>query len=136
MKLYINNHVQDQYDTRAKGMLNLQGVHNMKVLVQREKNGLKINQLKGCFKVNGVYLIANLYKNKHTDALALKGLTVLTQKQMELSRNFGCGNHLKTTYNMKIDNIEYEEKFFDYNDYNDFFKTYNWSEDDVVELNF
>ena len=62
----------------------------------------------------------------------MKGLTVLTEKQLKLSRNFGYGNKLSKAFKMNTDKIYFEDKYFDLNDYLDLFKELEWNEDDVI----
>ena len=139
MNVYINKHVQEQFDnrTRTQEDITLEQKSSMRVLVQREKNGKKIDVLKGCIRLeNGLYLIVNIYKHIKTKKLTMKALTVLTNKQLRLSRNFGKGNQLKNYFNVKTENVILEDKFFDYNTYIDYFKEVEWSESDVTSLNF
>lgn len=136
MKVYINKHLQEQFDKRVKyGKIELEEKSIVQVLVQREKNGLQINELKGCIELNTTpktFLIVNVYQNKINNEMAMKGLTVLTEKQLRLSRNFGKGNRLKDRYKMKTETLIFEDKFFDYSTYDDYFKQIKWTEQDVI----
>lgn len=137
MKVYVNEHLQEQFGKRVRqGELALENKSIVTVLVQREKNGTKINQLKGCIELQTVpkmYLIVNVYTNKENQTMAMKGLTVLTEKQLILSRNFKNGNHLAQKYKMKTEELIFENKFFDYGTYDDYFKGYVWNENDVIK---
>lgn len=136
MKVYINKHLQEQFSNRVKqGRLELNKRSLVEVLVQREKNGTIINQLKGCIALDTfpkTYLIVNVYKHKQTQEFVMKGLTVLTEGQLKTSRNFGCGNKLKKAFKMNTETVLYKEKYFDLLDYEDFFKGIEWSEEDVI----
>ena len=136
--LYINSHIEKQYADRLYAVSNkqrLQPTKEMILLIQREQNGKPIEAIKGCIKlVNGLYLIVNVYLKKSSKDIQMKGLTVLTKKQLDLSNNFRNGNHIEKVVKINIDAMVLKEKFFDYNDYSDIYKDLEWDESQIIPI--
>jgi len=134
--LYINEHINNQYNDRinkADFKVTLQITNEMILLVQREKNGTLIKEIKGCIKLtSGLYLIVNTYLEKTSKDVSMKGLTVLTKNQLKSSKNFAKGNHLTKKVELKVDELVYEEMYFDYSKYSDIYKDLEWDETGVT----
>jgi hypothetical protein len=134
--LYINEHIEKQYQDRlfaATSNMPLTITNEMTLLIQRQKNGLEIKEIKGCIKLeNGLYLIVNTYLKKNSKDISMKGLTILTKKQLNLSRNFKNGNHLETPVKIKVSGTLKGEMYFDYSKYEDIYKNLEWDETQVV----
>lgn len=134
--IYINKHTLESFTKRNKNQkidLSVGGIVEVNVLVQRHIKERNITALKGVVTLkNGLFLLVNIYKNKINNILTMKTLTILTEFQLITSYNLNFGNHLNKGYNVIVDNILVEDKFFDYSLYDDFLNGIEWTEDDVV----
>lgn len=115
--LYINNHSQEREEIKKIN-------NNIKMFIvkQVEKNGIKVNVKRGLLETKkGNFIILNIYENNKTKKLFAKTLTVLTSKQLALSRNMNKGIKEKgIVYNLNIKEIQYKEIFFDYESFKDY----------------
>lgn len=114
---YINNHSQEREEIKKIN-------NNVKMFIvkQVEKNGLKVNVNRGLLETKkGNFIILNIYEDIKTKKLFAKTLTVLTSKQLALSRNMNKGKKERgIVYNLNIKKIQYEESFFDYQSFKDY----------------
>jgi len=107
----------------------------IEIIIQREIKGKKITALKGLVRLNdNAFALVNLYENNISKELFAKTLTILTAKQLKLSRNLHFGNKLNFSYQTQKPEILNRDKWFD-NDYTDYLKSIVWTEDDVVHPN-
>lgn len=114
--LYINEHS----DLREKICLDISKSIEAKIIKQVGRNELDIEHNRVVIPFDNKYLICNMYKDKNSLNYFLKALTVLTKNQLRCSKNMNAGRFEPYTLSLEINEILYENKYFDYGIYQDY----------------
>ena len=135
-KFYINRHTLERFKDRKTKEINFQLPKEIMiaVMLQRSKDNrnIQVNKLRGVIPIkNNLFIVGNIYEKD--EGLSFKALTILNEKQIKYSSNFGRGNYLKRGYLSERPKIVLEDKYFD-NTYQDYFRDIKWEEVDLDYL--
>jgi len=135
-KFYINHHTLERFKDRKTKEINFQLPKEIMIAVmpQRTKDNknIQVNKLRAVIPIkNNLFIVGNIYEKDH--GLSFKALTILNEKQIKYSSNFGKGNYLTRGYLSERPKIVLEDKYFD-KSYEDYFRDIKWEEVDLDYL--
>lgn len=114
--LYVNEHTLEKSISRI-GKVDF-NVQSMKILFQKYRKEIEINDFKGLLDLGFGKAIINIYEKN--GKFYGKVLTILTESQLILSKNFWFYSRVEKEIPIKIKKVIKENRFFDY-DYNNIF---------------
>jgi len=122
MTLYISEHAMNKFRSRHDScdsrLEDLANVNNMQILFQKYRKDLVINDFKALLDLGEVKAIINVYERDGN--FYGKMLTVLTEAQLVLSKNFWFYSRIEIPIPISIKEVKKEETFFGF-DYKNIF---------------